>query len=134
MMKRYIREFELREKDEIWLVVDRDTWNEEDLDILFQWTRSVDNRNLAVSNPQFEYWLLLHFEDGHGLQQVSECLDRLKGHCPNFRKNNIPVGRFTKDKVEDAIRRARLIDSPPCEKWPTSIGTTVYRMIERIVS
>jgi len=132
-MQKYVRDCELREKDELWLVIDKNQWRVEDLDALFDWTKLDDNRNLAVSNPKFEYWLLLHFEDGTGVRNPSECSDRLKHHCPNFSKNSIPVRRITKEKVQDAIRRARLKDSPPCEKWPVVYGTTVYRMVERIV-
>lgn len=132
-MQKYIKDYELKERDELWLVVDRDQWLIAHLDVLFNWTKLADNRNLAVSNPKFEYWLLLHFEDGHGVRNPSECTDRLKCQCPDFNKSNVSVGRFTKERVKCAITRAKAKDDPPCEKWPGEYGTTVYRMIERII-
>jgi len=132
-MKKYIKDYELGERDQIWLVIDRDQWSEEDLNALYSWTILADNRNLAVSNPRFEYWLLLHFEEGYGVNSPSECTDRLKCHCPDFSKSYVPARRFTRENVGKAIRRAKIKDKPPCEKWPIEYGTTVYRMVERII-
>ena len=38
------------------------------------------------------------------------------------------------DQIDDAIRRAKKRDYPPCSDWPRSPGqTTVYRLIENIL-
>ena len=44
-----------------WLVVDKDKWTDKQLNDV----KEKCNKNhfsLTVSNPCFEYWLLLHFE------------------------------------------------------------------------
>jgi hypothetical protein len=40
----------------------------------------------ALSNPKFEYWLLLHFNDGTGIASSRDCSDRLKRHLPGYDK------------------------------------------------
>jgi hypothetical protein len=66
-MEDYLESENLRKSDEAWLVVDKDHWTDEQLEVLHQWTKKSDNYHLAVSNPKFEYWLLLHFEIGNGV-------------------------------------------------------------------
>ncbi len=63
-MKQHLERNGITKTDEAWLVVDRDTWSEEDLLQLHEWSQEASNRGFALSNPKFEYWLLLHFEDG----------------------------------------------------------------------
>lgn len=133
-INRYIREYGITSKDVAWLVMDKDNWKDTHLDQLYLWSKSQSNRGLAVSNPQFEYWLLLHFEDGNDVHNKTECLNKLKCHCPNYNKSNIPVDKFKLSNVKKAIQRAKSKDNPPCVKWPTTTGTTVYRLVERIIS
>lgn len=122
----------LRKNDEAWVVVDRDTWPEEQLDEICAWTKTDACRHfLAVSNPQFEFWLLLHFEDGKGIG-AANCLDRLRKHLPDFKKNSRFV--FSRQQLDDAILRAKRRDIPPCADWPRQPGkTTVYRLVEKLL-
>jgi hypothetical protein len=131
-MKDYIKQEGLRDSDEAWLVVDKDSNPDERLAQLFDWSTGKDNYGFALSNPMFEYWLLLHFEDGSGVSSGRDCSDRLKQYLPDYDKG-IDVRKFTSQGIEDALRRARLRDLPPCVDWPQSVGTTVYRLIEAIL-
>ena len=132
-MEDYLRQEDLRASDEAWLVVDKDQWKDEQLIQLHAWTQRRANYRLALSNPKFEYWLLLHFEDGTGIKSVQNCIDRLKRHLPDYDKG-IDPRQLTHQGIENAIRRARLRDTPPCPDWPRAIGgTTVYRLIESIL-
>lgn len=65
VMKTDLKKRRLRKGDEAWIVVDRDIWESEDLDALVEWAKENGNFYLALSNPKFEYWLLLHFEEGN---------------------------------------------------------------------
>jgi hypothetical protein len=132
-MRRHLSSYQKKDGDEAWLVVDKDQWGVQDLKILHAWSQSAPYKNLVVSNPQFEYWLLLHFEDGNGINSKAECLSRLKKYIPNYSKSNIPISKFTVTRVQSAIERAKLQDSPPCVKWPVKTGTTVYRIVEKIL-
>lgn len=57
----------LRPSDEACIVAEGDHWTDEQMNALFHWSKNGQNRGVAVSNPCFEFWLLLHFEDGHGV-------------------------------------------------------------------
>ena len=119
--------------DEAWIVLDRDTWKEEDLDEAFRWSTTQDQFGTVVSNPNFEYWLLLHFEDGNNVRSTTECRRRLFRHLPNYSKSleNFPFSR--PQLVHDAIERAQKRDSPPTQDWPRRFGsTTVYRLVRKL--
>jgi hypothetical protein len=123
----------LRNSDEAWLVVDKDQWTDIQLAQLYDWSQKQENYGFALSNPKFEYWLLLHFEDGTGILNSHGCSDRLRRYLPDYDKN-INSRKITKEMITDAIRRARLRDNPPCTDWPRANGTTVYRLVEKIIS
>lgn len=133
-MRKYIRDFELMSTDEAWIVVDKDQWNDDQLSELYNWTLSSDNYGLALSNPKFEYWLLLHFEDGKRIKSPLDCDNRLKKYIKHYNKKlNFHI--FNIEQINQAIERAKSKDNPPCSDWPRTIGsTTVYRLVERIVN
>lgn len=131
-MRSYLKSYKRQEGDEAWLVVDRDQWKVKDLEALYAWSQSDTDKNVAVSDPQFEYWLLLHFENGNNINGKNACLSRLRKYIPDYDKGRIPIGKFAVTRVKSAIKRAKSQDSPPCTKWPVKTGTTVYRIVERI--
>lgn len=132
-LKDYLRKKELRSSDEAWLVVDKDNWTDEQLEQLQAWVQERNNYGFALSNPKFEYWLLLHFEDGNDISSSRDCSDRLKRHLPDYDKG-IDTRKITRVRIDEAIRRARQRDNPPCADWPRNIGgTTVYKLVESII-
>lgn len=132
-MEDYIKKEGIGASDEAWLVVDKDQWLESHLSELDTWAKSDHRYGLALSNPKFEYWLLLHFEEGDGVSSSRECSERLKRHIKDYDKG-VDIRKITLTQIEIAVRRARLRDHPPCVDWPRVIGqTTVYRLIERIL-
>lgn len=131
-MERHLRGAPLGEGDEAWIVVDRDNWPESDLNQISDWARSARNRFLALSNPKFEYWLLLHFEDASGVQSNRDCDERLRKNLPNYEKSTLVAETF-RSSLSTAVERARLRDTPPCGDWPRTPGSTVYRLVERLL-
>lgn len=132
-MRQYIRDENLLPSDEAWLVVDRDHWPVRQLDKLNRWAKEKSNYGLAVSNPSFEYWLLLHFEKGDGITSLKKCLDRLQKYLSDYDKG-IDQNKFTEKNIVAAIRRAKLRDSPSCRGWPRDSGiTTIYKLVESIM-
>ena len=132
-MDAYLRKEGLRSEDEAWLVVDTDQWTEEQLQLLHQWSQAKENYGLAVSNPQFEFWLLLHFEEGNGVVTSRECIDRLKRQLPGYQKGAVDVKQFA-DRVTEAVERASRRDTPPCADWPRTTGTTIYRLVQNLMA
>jgi hypothetical protein len=124
----------LRKGDEAWIVVDKDNWSDHDLTKLFKWSLQSDNYGFALSNPKFEFWLLLHFEDGHGVGSPKECDDRLRKNLPTYDKA-INSRKFSEQSIREAIARAERRDSPPVDSWHKSIsGTTVYRLVKKLIT
>ena len=131
-MKQYLKEASLRKTDEAWLVCDKDQWTDEQLLQLYGWSQEKVNYGFALSNPNFEYWLLLHFEEGNGVSNARDCSEWLKRHLPDYDKN-LDTRKISHSMVMDAVQRARQRDNPPCKEWPRTIGTTVYKLVERIL-
>jgi hypothetical protein len=101
-MDSYLSEVGLRDTDEAWLVIDRDRWPTDAIDRLHSWACSHRNTHLAVSDPCFEYWLLLHFEVGDGVPGRQGCIDRLKRHLPNYDKS-VKSGDISSDTQGSAL-------------------------------
>lgn len=124
-----VKRAEKKKGDQVWLVVDRDTWDEGELNQVFQ--ECVENDySMTLSNPKFEYWLLLHFEDGNNVN-AGNCTARLKAHLPAFTKSHVEINKL-KPRVQDAINRAAQKDTPACPNWPRMTGTTVYRLVREL--
>lgn len=130
-IKKKLTKTELRKEDEAWLVVDKDQWSDVQLNELYIWSEEKANYYFALSNPNFEYWLLLHFEDPSGHKTARACKERLNKHLGDYDKK-IPYGQFTEDRIHIAVKRAEQQDSPQCKDWPKNTGTTVYRLIKHI--
>jgi hypothetical protein len=132
-MEEHLRKQRLLVGDEAWLVIDKDQWTQVQIGALHDWTQLHACRALAVSNPKFEFWLLLHFEDGAGVSTPQDCKQRLKRHLPNYDKG-IGHGQISLMQVQDAIARAKRRDQPPCADWPRTAGvSTVYKLVENIL-
>ena len=131
-MQGYLRKESLRKTDEAWIVVDKDDWTEDQLRELLQWAEKNENHGFALSNPNFEYWLLLHFEDGKGIASSQECLMRLKRHLPNYKKD-IDGKKITLELIAKAISRAKQRDTNRSSDLPQIWSTTVYKLVEKIM-
>jgi len=128
-MKDYLDRERLQPSDEAWLVVDQDRWTDDQLTKLHQWSLQATNHGFALSNPKFEYWLLLHFEDGSGIASSKDCTNRLKRWIPDYDKG-IDTRKIALAQIKQAIRRAQKRDHPRCTDWPRTMGaTTVYRLV-----
>lgn len=88
--------------------------------------------DLALSTPMFEYWLLLHFEEGQGVSSGNECIQRLKQHCPPYDKKHLNI-KALEEGIRAAVERAKRKDSPPCKDWPRTPGSIVYLLVEELL-
>lgn len=132
-MKKCLEKTDLRPGDQAWLVTDRDRWDPVHLDELAHWAESDEKYGFALSNPNFEFWLLLHFEHGRKLKSAKDCLSRLRDYIPNYEKD-CSVYTFSDVAVKSAIERAQKRDLPPCDAWPKKQwATTVYRLVANII-
>jgi len=87
---------------------------------------------LAISNPCFELWALLHFRDQRAHIERGKVQHLCRSHMRGYEKEL--DYETLQPKYSDAVRRAGDL-----EKWHGSRGTvganpssTVYRLVERI--
>ncbi|GHT36449.1 hypothetical protein FACS189427_08060 [Planctomycetales bacterium] len=133
-----------------WMVIDRDKTKQQQITTVVNDCKT-EGFGLCVSNPAFEYWLLLHFEDGNGVVFAEtshrtigrkECSKRLRQlkYLPGF--DNQKNGKKLKnthcislwDKRDDAVKRANQQDTPPCPDYPRNkCGTTIYRLVKELL-
>ena len=134
-MKEHLKKEGLKSSDEAWRVVDKDRWRDEQIEKLHEWTKQKENYGLALSNPRFEYWLLLHFVDGD-ISSTQNIEKLLNSHLPNYSQNKaVDSQKITLKRIEEAISRAIKRDTPPCEDWPRlPYRTTVYKLVSNILN
>jgi hypothetical protein len=146
----FAKEYNLDEEDELWMVIDRDyqSWETEMIKSVAQICHQKRGYYLAVSNPAFELWLLLHLIDCTQLSQ-QEKIDLFRNAKVNrgktYSKKMISdiLGGFNEAKydaskfvpnVKDAIKYAIKLDVNPRTRWPDYLGTRVYKLVQNIIS
>ena len=136
-LRQYIDAHPVSGDDQAWLVVDRNNWKKQDIDELAKWVAGdPGRRGLALSNPCFELWLLLHYEDAPVGASCRDYERKLRDHIADYGKSNKNIGNvpITRGMVEDAIRRARKMDTCGSANWPDGAGVSwMYKLAEQIL-
>ena len=145
----YKSQYELEADDELWLVVDKDRWTEAMLSRVATECSQEVAMHMALSNPCFELWLLLHIEDVASLTPEEQMLwmenRRKSKNADPYLKVRLrqKIGSYHESSydtlaliahVEDAIERARALDKNPADRWPQTLGTRVYLLAESIMN
>ena len=83
---------------------------------------------LAISNPCFELWLLIHFRDSPGMQHRDMIGTMLKQYDPDYDKH-VTYSKYSTG-YEDAVVRARRMDDSAdnCSDAGCNPTTGVYRL------
>ena len=115
--------------DEVWCVFDIDTHK-----LIAEASQQARNHRieLAISNPCFELWVLLHFQDQRAHIQVRQVQRLCAKHLPGYEKR-VPYTKLRRYYII-AVQRAKHLD-----KMQASLGrmrgnpsTGVYRLTEKI--
>ena len=135
-LRNYIEKYDLNDDDILCIMVDRDRWPEKMLSDISRKTfrRKRKNILLAVSNPCFELWLFLHVSEWNSAiktisSQKMTCMLREK--LGSYNKTNLNIDDY-RGHVLVACEKARKMDVNPENRWPQTIGTHVYRLIDEI--
>ncbi len=150
LLKEAKSEFNFKKTDEFWLIIDRDHWETihgVDFNILVEDCNNEGNFYLAMSNPCFEIWLILHLKDIDDFSD-KEKEDLLQNVKKSAKKNHIDIvlgeliGRGYNKRpnpniflpnIKTAIERAKkynLVGST----YPATLGTQVYKLVERLIN
>lgn len=117
---------EIRSGDQFWIISDKDQYTADQLEALFTWARRRSDRSLGFSVPQFEFWLLLHYENGTGVATQKDCMSRLKAADPRYQKNNLSSVQFTEAQIKAAVKRAKRF-----QKLPSTYSAFTHNGLDR---
>lgn len=148
-LNEYKCQYELEADDELWLVTDKDHWTEAMLSRVATECMQDVSMHMALSNPCFELWLLLHLVDVSSLTPEEQRFwieNRRKSKSSNpylkvllrqkmgsYHESAYDVLTLIQH-VEVAIERARLLDKNPADRWPQTLGTRVYLLAESVMN
>lgn len=129
---------QLKPGDQAWVVVDRDQWLPEHLNQLFAWANERKDRGMGLSSPNFEYWVLLHADDGRTVKDKNSLDARLKAVIPGYQKNNVNTFPVASDNLREAVSRGRravadMPDSLEQAEEGRSAFTTVHFLVESLL-
>lgn len=145
------REYRFKETDEFWLIIDRDHWetiHKHDFSGLVRDCKAEKNFYLAMSNPCFEIWLVLHLKDINEFTEeekiailenveinksknyIDALIGKLEGKGRGYNKKPNPNIYLPLTVI--AIERAKLLDNL-LNDYPLSIGTNVYKLVEKLL-
>ena len=132
-MKRYVRENKEVGGSELWILMDIDVHPVSQFEEIHAWCKEHPEYKLAISNPCFELWLILHHEGKTLFRDHKECKSYYIKRYGNRR--NIPrYDWVTFSHVKNAYDRAKQSDTSSSVGWPVKPGcTTVYRVVEHYV-
>lgn len=121
----YINKYQLsaEDGDTLWCVIDVDRWPQKQIEELHNFCEQQKNRNLVISNPCIEIWMLYHkmanlSELGiTGAKDAKRVLGEIDGGYYYIRY--LPL-------MLDAIENASQMDSAPGSWMPKLLETKVY--------
>jgi len=133
------------EPNELWMVIDRDKQNvsKKQLNAIIEKCKE-EGYNLAIYNPTFELWLLLHIaniEDYDKGILLSNSKERLKSKkrfierelskkLNGYSKNNLQFKRF-ESGINKAIKQAKDLHTDN-EELIDKLGTSVCILVEKL--
>ena len=130
---KFEEQFDFDKNDERWLVLDVDRQREQFLDEVTQVARE-SGYSLAISNPCFELWLLLHFQDADPADiSCAAVTERLRPYVSGYSKAKLKLGFYTIDRIREAVARAKAGKGQQGTRWPDFPGTHVYKVVEKLL-
>ena len=134
----YMEEFEIGEGDTFWVVCDCDHWVQpnhiQNLTRVLQQCRQKGIQ-VALSNPCFELWLLLHFADFPREDRLTcqEVINRLRTAAGGYDKTKVYNLQIDDEKVLAAVKRAT-DKHPSLEEIPKQLQTAAHVIIQDLVA
>ena len=126
----------LDRRDTVWAMFDRDEHPR------FDQAKDMARRNripLAISNPCFELWGILHYQEYDAPMDRHECQRKLGKLCPSYSNKNRKIfddPEVIESKYRDAVGRAENALTRRREEGDPegNPSTTVHRLTEHILS
>lgn len=135
VLKRFqkaLKENDFRSGDEAWIIVDVDEWDDAELRALIEWQEADARHHVAVSNPKFELFLLMHFDRGNGCTTSAKVDSALKRYLPRYDKR-LKAAQFGKREVCLAIENARMKRASCSTALPAPGMTDAHLLAARLL-
>ncbi len=136
-LEEYLDVYSVGEGDQFWLVCDTDHWIESNhIRNLVEVAKRCKQKGIdvALSNPCFDLWLLLHFDAFPSATTLtsSQIGDLIRGKVANFNKTKIYNLPFSESSIRNAIERSRnnFVQS---DVIPGKPQTAIHLIIEELV-
>ncbi len=137
----YKKSISTNKDDMFWVVVDADGPHARKLAEAARLVRQKKLK-LAVSNPCFEFWLLMHYVS---IAEISDseielinqdgkkgCSAKIRSVFGSYNHANLDFEYLWRN-VHRAIDRSSSIDQDKNEQWPKELGTTVYKVLQSVL-
>lgn len=136
-------EYNFKDTDELWMIIDTDRWKS--IPDIISECKKQSNMFVAVSNPCFEFWLLLHIKNIADYDE-NELALILKNAKVSNKKNYVDskiteiLGSYNKSNpkpelflptVDFAIEQAKQLDTND-DEYPEKLGSHVYKIVEKL--
>lgn len=138
----YANYYQIGEDDQLWALLDTDHWitgNHKPGLIASLNQAKERGYRVAMSNPCFDLWLLLHHEAvaaGHAFANGDAVTHAIRAACGEFNKTQLKPHHYPPEQVANAVQRARALEPAVVDAetgfWPESAGTRVYLLIEQL--
>jgi len=123
--------FRLGDFDEVWCVTDVDHYEREGGKVTAAVALAGDDIKLAISNPCFELWLVLHHEDCAA--RCTDCREvhtRLRKHVPRYDKTRPRFADFAAG-LDQAVQRAEKLGDDHTRNPSTGVWRLVDAVLEK---
>jgi len=142
-LDQYKKEFNLKPYDELCMVIDRDKQSLKEPE-LSKIAKQCDQKKylLALSNPAFELWLILHLKglNSYSATEKVKLLENKDKYLKKELKQLLLGFNPSKLNFDDfwgyihlAIERAEALDTLPQDRWPNELGSRVYVLMKKIM-
>jgi hypothetical protein len=136
-------EYNFKNTDELWMIIDTDRWK--NIPDIISECKKQSNMFVAVSNPCFEFWLLLHIKNIADYDE-NELALILKNAKVSNKKNYVDfkiteiLGSYNKSNpkpelflptVDFAIKQAKQLAIND-DEYPEKLGSHVYKVVEKL--
>lgn len=149
LLKKAKDNYPFKKTDEFWVIIDRDQWetiHKIDFNKLVADCNKEDNFYLAMSNPCFEIWLIMHLKDitEYNEEEVSKLLenksvsrkknhiDVVLGELQGIAYNKNPNPEIFLPLTKKAIERAKKLNNAN-EPYPKNLGSHIHKLIEKLL-
>jgi hypothetical protein len=136
-------EYNFKDTDELWMIIDTDRWK--NIPDIISECKKQSNMFVAVSNPCFEFWLLLHIKDiaDYDENELALILNNAKvSNKKNYVDSKITeiFGSYNKSNpkpelflptIDFAIEQAKKLDTRE-DEFPQNLGSHVYKVVEKL--